>query len=190
MRMHPAPPPPNFITIADAVVLVASKVSNGDRDRAMTMIAEGCEAGRIQAVYKTITGIDDLERSVWHALHWRSYFDLGTIDLDLPNLHPDAQGRTVRCTREIFIRKDSLEKSFAGLGPETMQTERGKYLTKNTVTEFVRSYVEQTSNPTKTGLREFVAAAGYVGGRNIYEPEYARQMLKRGTPIKRGRPEV
>jgi len=114
-RFFPAPPPFGFITLADAVALVASNVPKADRDRVTTIIAEGCEAGRILATYKTITGVADLDRSVWYG-HWPSYFDSGTIDLDLPvlaNGRPVADGRTVRCTREIYIRRSSLESFIA-----------------------------------------------------------------------------
>jgi hypothetical protein len=62
--------------------------------------------------------------------HWRNYFAAGTIDLvDLPLLdekgRPVMDGRTVpRCTREIFLQQDSLDRFIAKLQPPTVAASR------------------------------------------------------------------
>jgi hypothetical protein len=91
-----------------------------DVDPVITMIAEACEGGRLDAAYQTLLGADELDRREWRKPHWRNYFASGTIDLDLPyldgQLRPIVDGRTVRCPgRELYIRKDSLERFLAEL---------------------------------------------------------------------------
>ena len=103
-----------------------------DRDaheRVTTMIAEGCEAGEIDAGYPTVFGtVDDLDRSEWRKPHWRNYFITGTIDLELPLLdeqgRPNRSGFTARCTREIFVRRDSLKQFMASLAPAADEDEK------------------------------------------------------------------
>jgi hypothetical protein len=82
-------------------------------ERVITMIAEQCEVGKIAATYRSITGADDLDQSVWRARYWRLYFARGKIDLDLPLLDPVTgrgreDGHTARCCREIFVRRQDL----------------------------------------------------------------------------------
>lgn len=83
-------------------------------DRVIKVIAEACEAGEIAAAYRSITGAERLDPGVWRSPAWRGYFATGTIDLDLPLV--DAQGRpnidgyTARCTREIFVRRQDLDR--------------------------------------------------------------------------------
>lgn len=126
--------PIGFITLYEAVDAVGSaefglkwehvvqldKPISGAYGKAITMIAEGCEDGRIAASYRSIMGVDELDRAVWRAGRWWTYFITGTIDLDLPLLdekgRPNPYGHTARCTREIFIRRDSLNRFIAGLG--------------------------------------------------------------------------
>jgi hypothetical protein len=136
------PPPIGFITLYEAVDAVGRVLfgaswqyaiplhheADNDCDpheRVITMIAEGCEAGAIEAGYRRSwdCGVDALDRNVWHMPHWRNYFATGTIDLiDLPLVdqkgRPDPDGGTVpRCTREIFLRKDSLGEFIKALAP-------------------------------------------------------------------------
>jgi hypothetical protein len=93
----------------------------GAHGEVTTMIAEGCEDGRIFAAYRSINGADNLDHGVWRARHWWTYFMTATIDLDLPLLDdrgkPVSDGRSARCTREIFVRRDSLQQFIASLGP-------------------------------------------------------------------------
>jgi len=107
-------PPIGFVSLRDALDIVARKI--GDADRAMMMIAELCAAGEIAATYRSWTGgADDLPRDKWLSPYWRSYFDAGTIELDLPlvddrgQAHP--QGITARCIREIFIKRQDLDRT-------------------------------------------------------------------------------
>jgi hypothetical protein len=86
------------------------------------IVAEGCEAGKLAATYPTVHGgVDDLDRSEWRKTRWRNYFFFGTIDLDLPLVdasgRPNQFGRTARCTRKIFIRKDSLDEFIKSRAP-------------------------------------------------------------------------
>jgi hypothetical protein len=132
--------PNGFITLYEAVDAVGRALfgvswqyaippnlqADKDRDaheRVITVIAEGCEAGKIDAGYRKWNGAsDNLDRSKWQLPHWRNYFATGTIDLELPLLdekgNPVPDGRTaLRCTREIFVRKDSLKQFMATLAP-------------------------------------------------------------------------
>jgi hypothetical protein len=93
-------------------ILLNPHVGNDPHERVTTVIAEGCEAGKIVAAYRSIMGADELDRRVWQMPHWRNFFVTGMIDLELPlldeRLQPVRDGRTARCTREIFVRRDSL----------------------------------------------------------------------------------
>jgi hypothetical protein len=129
--------PIGFITLYEAVDTVGRalfgaswlyaiplnpKADNHDaHERITTVIAEGCEAGKISAAYRSIMGADELDRHVWQMPHWRNYFVTGTIDLELPLLvaigRPDPSGHTARCTREIFVRRDSLDRFIKTLAP-------------------------------------------------------------------------
>ena len=139
--------PIGFMTLYDAVDAVGHALlgaswqyaiplnSEADKDgdaheRVITMIAEGCEAGKIDAGYPTVFGtVDDLDRSEWRKPHWRNYFITGTIDLELPLLddrwRPVPDGRTVpRCPREIFVRRNSLKQFMDSLAPAAEANEK------------------------------------------------------------------
>jgi hypothetical protein len=107
--------PIGFIRLNDAVALLTS--ARTERDDAMKMLADACEAGKVVAAYRTITGADELDRSVWRSPAWRNYFDCGEIEMILPlldyNGRPNLNGYTARCLREIFIRRDSLSALLA-----------------------------------------------------------------------------
>jgi hypothetical protein len=130
------PPPIGFVTLQAAVDDVGRKLVGSiwrpiaerqdltwiepDIDPIIKAIAEACERGELAAAYRSVTGADVLDCSLWRMPHWRSYFARGAIDLDLPwldhTLRPIMDGRTVRCPgREIFIRKDSLKQFLASL---------------------------------------------------------------------------
>jgi hypothetical protein len=138
-------PPPGYVLLEDVVDLVGGVVaganwrqlpdktraeerfnavwSDPDVDSVITMIAEACEDGRLEAAYQTAFGADGLDRKMWRMPNWRNYFAAGTIDLDLPyldNQQPILDGRTVRCPeRELYIRKDSLERFMEPLAAVT-----------------------------------------------------------------------
>jgi hypothetical protein len=86
-------------------------------DRVITMIAEACERGEIFAAYRSDIGrADELDRGEWQSPHWRSFFSTGTITLNLPLLDHNRQPAgtlTARCTRELFVRRDDLDKFVA-----------------------------------------------------------------------------
>ena len=92
-------------------------------ERAITMIAKWCESGDVAAVYRSIGGADPLDRSLWRRPNFRSYFIDGTIDLDLPlvdeKLRPSRGGYMERCTREIFVNEQDVERRV-----ETLQSPR------------------------------------------------------------------
>jgi hypothetical protein len=135
-------PPIGFVTLHDAVDGVGHTVfgahwqyavpRSGEADketdaheRVITLVAEGCEAGAIEATYrKWDGGVDALDHSVWRLPHWRSFFARGTIDLDLPLLdasdRPNPSGHTARCTREIFVRRASLERFILELSSDRL----------------------------------------------------------------------
>jgi hypothetical protein len=118
-RVKVMEPPIGFIRLTEAVDALGLRLAP-DADVAK-LIAEACESGRVTAAYRTITGADELDRSVWRSPAWRNYFASGTIDLDLPlldeRLRPHPAGFTARCTREIFVRRDSLTSFIADLEP-------------------------------------------------------------------------
>jgi hypothetical protein len=107
--------PIGFIRLNDAVALLTS--ARAERSDAIRMLAEACEAGKVIAAYRTITGADELDRSVWRSPSWSNYFDRGEIEMILPLLdsdgRPNLNGHTARCLREIFIRRDSLSTFLA-----------------------------------------------------------------------------
>jgi hypothetical protein len=82
-------------------------------DSVLRQLAEQCEAGKITSAYRSITGAENLDCSVWHSPAWRNYFAMGAIDLDLPLLdqhgRPNPDGFTARCRRDVFLRRDHLE---------------------------------------------------------------------------------
>jgi hypothetical protein len=142
--------PPGFITLYETVDTVgralfgaswqhASPLGNCEahRDsgdpylRVIAMIAEGCEAGRIAAGYRTISGnVDSLNPAVWQSPVWQNYFIKGDIELELPlvddRLQPVSDGRTARCPREIFVRRDSLDSFMAPLATTATESKSSK----------------------------------------------------------------
>lgn len=98
----------------EAVVLTGS-LFNPQTEEVITIVAKACERGEITAVYRSIDGgAAGLNRDVWRRPHWQYYFAHGTIDDDLlfvdHNLRPNADGRTVRCTREIYLRQQDIDR--------------------------------------------------------------------------------
>ncbi|SFN80751.1 hypothetical protein SAMN05216573_12253 [Bradyrhizobium sp. Rc3b] len=67
-------------------------------------------------------------------------------------------------------------------------TKENRRLTKITLVEFVCTYIATAQNPTLDGLRAHPKQQGFVGGRELYGPEYKRQMKDRlGEAIGPGR---
>jgi hypothetical protein len=86
-------------------------------DRVIKMIAGACERGEIGAAYRPHIGrADELDRREWQSPHWRSFFSTGMITLKLPLLDQNDQPAgtlTARCTREVFVRRDDLDRFIA-----------------------------------------------------------------------------
>jgi hypothetical protein len=164
------------------------------------VIAEGCETGEIDAGYRKWNGAaDDLDRSVWRMPHWRNYFVTGTIDLELPLLdekwHPVPDGRTApRCTREIFVRKDSLKQFLASLVPAADADRKPlRQASKEEVRVEIRAvYKEQFPPPNIKQLPKFVQPRLHKRGLDASEnyiaeigraPEFDGLRLKPGKTI-------
>jgi hypothetical protein len=201
------PPPLGFVPLRAAADVVGRKVAGADWrpideidaiaiacnldpdvGRIITMIAERCEAGEIGAAYRSVTGVDDLDRSVWQSPCWRNYFTTGTIDLDLPwlvNGRPVTDGSTVRCTREIFVRRQDLDRFV-----KTLRSEPRKPVARASSTrirEVVAEYKTSLNgaNPSIPGLERFAREkANLRGHRNELRAELERQSGNRP----RGRP--
>jgi hypothetical protein len=65
---------------------------------------------------------------------------------------------------------------------------RPKRLSKVSVVDFVRRYIEQEAHPTVDGLRKFASREGIIGCRTLYESEYRKQMNECGHIVRPGRP--
>jgi hypothetical protein len=119
--------PIGFIPLQEAVRMVGQKMGGGaDIERA---IAEGCETGEIAAAYRAWTcGADELDPAVWRLPHWRNYFAKGMIDLVLPLVdergRPNQFGHTSRCTCEVFVRRDSMDRFIKTLAPPVVAAAR------------------------------------------------------------------
>jgi hypothetical protein len=105
--------------VRDRYVYFAAFKSGPEVDRVIKMLAEQFESGEIATAYRTLVGADALDPEVWRRPCWRSYFAAGTIDLDLPLLdeegRPNQNGYTARCTREVFVRRQDLDRFVATL---------------------------------------------------------------------------
>ncbi|WP_407160156.1 hypothetical protein [Bradyrhizobium sp. STM 3557] len=136
-------PPIGFVSLAEAVDAFASRNPSMPREDIEIAIAEACEGGRLAAAYRSILGADELENKVWRSPAWRNYFATGTIDLDLPLLderdQPSKEGFTARCTREIFIRRDSLMSLLAEQGPLPHDEKGLRPATEKSIREEIRS---------------------------------------------------
>jgi hypothetical protein len=160
-------------------------------DGVIEKLAKACERGEIVAAYRSVTGAgDDLPRAKWHSPAWRTYFATGMIDLDLPLLgdgnRPTGTG-TARCAREVFLRRDDLDRFIAKLHAEQAIPEskaKTSPFNERTAKIFVSEYLKRTENPTLEDLR---AKAKGRGNRPQIDAEYRRQMHeKTGRPIKQG----
>jgi len=193
-------PPIGFITLRDAVDVVGRKLKgsgwrpltemgahtitaglNPEIDQVLNMIAERCETGEISATYRSVTGVDSLDRAVWLMPHWRNYFATGTIDLDLPlideHLQPAKSGGTARCTREIYIRRDDLTRAIAR-SPNSSMRSSAPRANKKKIAAVVTSYRQSLAdgaNPSMVGLEHFAHKHGVIGHRPDLRAEYQRQ---------------
>jgi hypothetical protein len=160
-------------------------------DRVIKMIAGACERGEIGAAYRPHIGrADELDRREWQSPHWRSFFSTGMITLKLPLLDQNDQPAgtlTARCTREVFVRRDDLDRFIAKLHAEQAIPEskaKTSPFSKVAASVFVAEYLKNTEKPTLEDLR---AKAKGRGNRPLIDAEYRRQMLeKTGKPIKQG----
>ena len=142
-------PPVGFVPLRAAADMVGRKLSgskwrpidelaadvipaklNPEVDRVIAAIAEQCELGKIAVVYRSITGFEALDMTVWRAPAWRDYFSTGMIELDLPllddKLRPNKEGLTAKCQRDVFVRKENLDQFVAGL-PRPPLVNRPRY---------------------------------------------------------------
>jgi hypothetical protein len=125
----PMEPPIGFATLPEAVDKVRKVLGSSKVKRELAVkpaIAEACADGRIAAAYRSLAGADELDPRVWRMPHWRSYLETGAINLDLPLV--DDSGRphphnTIRCAREIFVRRDDLTRFITELAPAAPTTQ-------------------------------------------------------------------
>jgi hypothetical protein len=108
-----------FVSTLRAEIVVGR--TDPEIERVICLLAERCEVGEVGTWYRSITGADALDCSIWRASHWRLYFVDGEIELDLPliddKFRPVGDGRTARCRREIFVRKQELDRLIEALPP-------------------------------------------------------------------------
>jgi hypothetical protein len=104
--------PIGFTRLNDVVDLLRGAAPTGtDLQR---LIATACVQGKLVAAHRRWDGgADKLDNRVWQLPHWRSYFESGTIRLELPLIdargHPVSDGRTApNCEREIFVDDSTL----------------------------------------------------------------------------------
>ena len=162
-------------------------------DRVIKLVAERCEAGEIAAAYRSIAGADSLDRAVWQTPHWRNYFATGTIDLDLPllddKLRPDPNGRTARCTREVFLRKDDLERFVTILPNPNAKQPTTARASKKQIVSIVTGYRQSLAinvTPSIAELERFAHVANFTGHRDDLRAEYHRQFPNQrvGRPMR------
>jgi hypothetical protein len=118
--------PIGFIPLQEAARIVGQKM--GDDADIARALAERCEAGEVVAAYRTLYGAEPLDPAVWRMPHWRNYFADGMIELILPLLderdQPNVNGFTARCPREIFVRRDSLDRFIASIESDSKPAAR------------------------------------------------------------------
>jgi hypothetical protein len=168
-------------------------------DRVITMIAECCAAGEISAVYRSIDGFKELDRNAWLRPDWRNFFTTGTIHLNLPRLdvngRPDPSGLTVRCEREIFLRRKDLDRFIATLSEPTASSETvtpskpraSKKQIRDMVTNYRLSLSPPGNGPSQAGLVQFARVNHLRGHRDDLLDEYRRQFPDQrvGRPVKK-----
>ena len=198
-------PPIGFVTLRDAADIVAwvgkgwwrlggtnfyviEAKLNPEIERVIKTIADACESGQLTAAYRSITGATALDQTVWQRPNWRTYFSAGTIDLLLPlvdeNGVPDKRGDTTKCTREIFIRQDGLDRFVAGL---TRPKTKHLAASKQQMREMLKKYEATLSPGEGPSVDAFVAFAnkdGLTGHR-----DRLREIYRKRYPDRRpGRP--
>jgi hypothetical protein len=126
-------------------------------------IAEGCESGRIEAAYrKWDTSAEVLDRVIWQRVNWRTHFITGTIDLELPLLdeknRPVTDGRTARCTRELFVRRDGLETFVSAIERDTTAQPSPTHVRFATDDELAREIAEGVKHGRWPNVHQAAAA--------------------------------
>jgi hypothetical protein len=90
-------------------------------EHVITLIAEKCEAGGIEAAYRHISGVGTLDSGEWR-VGWRNYFATGEIILELPlvnNEHrPSKTGGTSRWPHAIFLKREHVNQLIEALSPQ------------------------------------------------------------------------
>lgn len=166
---------------------------NQNTERVLVLIAEQCEAGIISAAYRSITGADELDRTVWQKPFWRDYFVSGTIELDLPlldnKLQPNANGFTARCTREVFLRKVDVERCVTTLPNSNTRPAADQRASKSQINDIVTDYRRTLApqvRPSMQDVERFARANELRGHRSELRAEYLRQFPNQrpGRPSK------
>lgn len=164
-------PPPGFDRLRDAVYAVGAKVFgpdwrpsdwrltgglfNPETERVVIMIMEWCAAGEIAAVYwRSNFDVEDLDRKYWRYPDWRHYFLSGKIDLDLPLLDdngmiPNKDGYKVKCTRDIYLRRQDLDRLIEKLPKARRAPAR---FSEAQVRKLVAQYLAGTGKKTEDDL--------------------------------------
>lgn len=195
------PTPLGFVTLLEAVEAAHRKLA--DKDSAIRMIAEACENGKLAAGYRSAVdgGAGDLDRRVWQMPQWRSFFETGTIDLDLPLLdergRPDPAGFTARCTREIFVRRDDVDKLVAHLDGPKGKGGRPRKFDQDAVAAEVRRLMDHhgefsTDDPDWNAQIRLVEAVRYRFGEasDSTLEEYIKQPLAHWRAQKHSSPKT
>jgi hypothetical protein len=202
-------PPIGFITLCEAVdavgralfgvnwqyaVPLTDQAEADIHESVIAAIAQGCEAGEIAAGYRKWNGAaDDLDRSEWQKPCWRNYFMTGTIDLDLPlidvNGRPNQFGHMARCTREIFVRKDSLKQFMASLAPAATDRRPLRNASVEEIRAEIRAVYDEAGEPNIKVMADLVEprlrARGLHTSKNYImeigaEPEFLARRRRPG----------
>jgi hypothetical protein len=171
---------------------VIFRKNHPDVERVFRLLAEACEGGEIAAAYRTLAGADVLDCAVWRSPCWRNYFATGTIDLDLPRLdakdQPDTSVPPVRCTREIFVRRQDLDRFVAGLSKASVNRPSAVRASQKQIAGIVTRYrnsLAADATPLIPDLEAFAKREGLFGHRPELRAEYHKQFPNQrvGRPL-------
>jgi hypothetical protein len=160
---------PNWHPIGkiDAVVIMGAE--NPAIERVIAMIAGWCEAGELPAVFRSLTGTEDLDPRVWQVISWRNYFTTGTIDWLDANGHPNTKGLRAIYPREIFVRQQNLERLVATLPwPALVHTNLRYPSDEPLIREALQALVDRKAkNPSQAAKLVYLKAQGPTPETNL-----------------------